>query len=872
MPSFKRICSGLRGLDEAVDSIRLGDNVVWQVSSIEDFHFVAEPFIRQAIREGRNLIYIHFARHPQLTALQEGLKIFEIDPSKGFEAFTVQVHEIIAREGRKAFYVFDCLSDLQEAWSTDLMMGNFFRVTCPYLFQLDTVAYFPVLRGMHSFDAIARIRETTQLFLEVYRSGDAYYIHPLKASDRYSSTMFTPHRFDAQSGGLSVIADGVAMGRFYHELDQASGSADQNLDSWDRYFSMLKLQHAGGMLPEGYGRNICGIMMTRDEKIAALIEAHFSPRDYFLIRDRMIGTGMIGGKACGVLLARKLVSVHLPELASNMEAHDSYYIGSDVFYTYIVHNDCWRLRIQQRAEREGFALSAEFGRRLKQGTFPQDLREQFRRMLDYFGQSPIIIRSSSFLEDGFGNAFAGKYESVFYAGGGDLEQRLQAFEEAVKTVYASTMDPSALEYRKRRGLLEQDEQMAVLVQRVSGARHGDLFLPTAAGVGYSHNAYRWMDDMDPAAGMLRLVAGLGTRAVGRTEGDYPRVISLDRPLASNLTSMKDRHRYSQHQADVLDLKENSLCEKPLNQLAEQLPFWYQSMVFSHDTDAEQYLRELGQYRDVLFADCQGLAANPSFTECMKKMMKLLEAQYGTPVDIEFTVNGSANGDFSISLLQCRALKVAAADSVAIPQPPAEHILFDVTGTSMGRSRQEKIDILVFVDPGLYARSGYGDKAQTARIIGKINQAFYGQDLRMMLMVPGRIGTSSPELGIPVVYAEISMFCAVCEISFSAAGYMPELSFGSHMFQDLVESDMYYGAIFEDQRTRWYRPELLEAFQDRFLQVCPSEKAMAGMIRVYDLTNVELVLRFDMMEGRALCALEDRPVPETGGAVFSAGTQ
>jgi len=143
---------------------------------------------------------------------------------------------------------------------------------------------------------------------------------------------------------------------------------------------------------------------------------------------------------------------------------------------------------------------------------------------------------------------------------------------------------------------------------------------------------------------------------------------------------------------------------------------------------------------------------------------------------------------------------------------------------------------------------------------------------MMLMVPGRIGTSSPELGIPVVYAEISMFCAVCEISFSAAGYMPELSFGSHMFQDLVESDMYYGAIFEDQRTRWYRPELLEAFQDRFLQVCPSEKAMAGMIRVYDLTNVELVLRFDMMEGRALCALEDRPVPETGGAVFSAGTQ
>lgn len=73
--------------------------------------------------------------------------------------------------------MFDCLSELQEAWATDLMMGNFFCVTCPYLFDLDTVAYFPLKRGMHSFDAVMRIRQTTHLLLELYQNGEEFYIY-----------------------------------------------------------------------------------------------------------------------------------------------------------------------------------------------------------------------------------------------------------------------------------------------------------------------------------------------------------------------------------------------------------------------------------------------------------------------------------------------------------------------------------------------------------------------------------------------------------------------------------------------------------------------------------------------------------------------
>src|SRR5699024_232179 len=172
----------------------------------------------------------------------------------------------------------------------------------------------------------------------------------------------------------------------------------------------------------------------------------------------------------------------LPQYRHRLEPHDSYYIGSDVFYTYIVSNNCWETRIAQRTDEGYFEKAGALKEALLSGSFPPDIREKFRKLLEYFGQSPIIVRSSSFLEDGFGNAFAGKYESVFCVNQGTPEERLLAFEAAVRTVYASTMDISALEYRKIQGLDHHDEQMAVLVQRVSGSYHGSYFFPSAAGM------------------------------------------------------------------------------------------------------------------------------------------------------------------------------------------------------------------------------------------------------------------------------------------------------------------------------------------------------------------------------------------------------
>ena len=538
--------------------------------------------------------------------------------------------------------------------------------------------------------------------------------------------------------------------------------------------------------------------MTKDSWLKALVEEYFRPEDYFTLRERMIGSGAIGGKACGMLLARKIVEREIPEYAGHDEPHDSFFIGSDVFYTYIVSNGAWKLRIRQRSAEGYMNVAGELRARLLHGVFPAKIRERFVDVLEYFGQTPFIVRSSSFLEDGFGNAFAGKYDSVFCVNQGSPEQRLEAFEQAIRQVYASTMDPSALEYRRMRGLDKRDEQMAVLVQRVSGSHYGPYFMPCAAGVGYSHSAYRWMPDMDPGAGMLRIVMGLGTKAVDRTQEDYPRLANLDRPDVTMLTTVAQKHRFSQRNIDLLDCAGNRLRELPLDALLPQLPLWYKKMVMERDTEAEAWLRESGTRQEVWFVSCQRLLENQSFTRLMQRILKTLERVYQNPVDIEFAVNLAPDGDFVVNLLQCRPLyQNQSNETVDLNALKLEQVFFDISDAVMGPSGRRKMDVVVQIDPALYDAYPYNQKYGVAKAIKTINDFYRGSGKNLLLMTPGRVGTSSPELGVPVSFCGISNFSAVCEVSDRRAGFMPELNYGSHMFQDLVEARILYGAIYGD---------------------------------------------------------------------------
>ena len=848
MAAFERILSGIPEMDEALDNIRLGDNVVWRVSTLDEFHLFVDPYLEQAIKDHRNIIYVRFASHPPITEGHPEIKTVHIELSHRFETFSVAIHNLIAEEGSDAFYVFDCLSELPTAWATDLMMGNFFRVTCPFLFQLDTVAFFPLIRGRHSLASTAKIQDTTQLFLDVYSEGKAVYVRPEKVWNRESETMFLPHLYNPENGSFKPLLDGIRASRFYQVMNrQQRPGSEQNTDSWDRFFNLTRQMHEAGMDVSDSCDQMCRIMMTRDEKMREMIREHFKPEDYFYVRDHMIGTGMIGGKACGMLLARKIIENTRPDLYDVMEPHDSWFIGSDVYYSYIVENGFWDLRVRQRTEEEYFSLAETFSQKLLSGRFSGNMEKRFSFLLEYYGQDPIIVRSSSILEDGFGNAFAGKYESVFCANTGTLEERLHEFENAIRRVYASSMSLSALDYRKRRNLAGRDEQMALLVQRVSGSHYDQYYMPCAAGVGYSYSPYRFLKSLDPEAGMLRLVMGLGTCAVDRTEGSYPRLVNLDRPEATTAMTIAEKHEFSQRKLEVVNKEKKGLEQISLDAIEDKLPGFLGNVLLEHDYEVEQRLRELGRNQSVRFISCKGLVSNRRMMEQLKEMMQVIQKAYRQPVDIEFTLNLDRTGEYMINLLQCRPLQVFMdTGEVFIPDTlPPERILMSLKGASMGLSREVPLDLIVYVDPIAYYNLPYNEKNSVAKAVGSFNWKYRGSGKHMMLIVPGRIGTSSQELGVPTTFADISEFEVICEVAESGAGYNPELSYGSHIFQDLVEAQILYTAVFEGKQTKEYHPEKLTKLPNLLTELLPEQGKLNEVIRILDVSGKGCMVYHDL---------------------------
>ena len=170
---------------------------------------------------------------------------------------------------------------------------------------------------------------------------------------------------------------------------------------------------------------------------------------------------------------------------------------------------------------------------------------------------------------------------------------------------------------------------------------------------------------------------------------------------------------------------------------------------------------------------------------------------------------------------------------------------------MGLSRSVPIDLIVYVDSKAYYNLPYADKPNIASIIGKVNWTYRDKGRHMMLIVPGRIGTSSPELGVPTTFADISEFEAICEIADSKAGYNPELSYGSHFFQDLVESGILYNAIFENKKTITYNRELMRKFDN----VSEESDDLSDIMFVYDVSSSDVMLCNDMNNNRIICFIK-----------------
>lgn len=823
MDRYEKISTGLKGFDHVIDHLRLGDNIVWQVDSIENYKEMAGYYVAQAIEDHRKLVYFRFGSHEPLFTEGSELVIYDIDATRGFESFATEIHNIVCSMGKRAFYVFDCLTDLLEYWYSDLMIGNFFKVTCPYLYELDTIAYFALIRNVHPYSTVAGIRETTQLLLDLYDVNHKLYIHPLKVWKRYSPTMFFPHYIKGEEA-ICITASSEAA-----ELFSNINRGEERLDYWNVVFQKAKnmlAQSEEMQLP--LKKLLMTLLIGNELKMLRLCERYFTLKDILEIATREIGTGFIGGKSVGMLLARRIIHEEAGErIEPFLEPHDSYFLGSDIYYTYIVQNGWWKLRTLQKSDEGYFKYAPELKEKLLKGSFPEKIQEQFVQMLEYFGQSPIIVRSSSLLEDNFGNAFAGKYESVFCVNQGTPEERYEAFEQAVRCVYASTMNEDALVYRLNRGLAKKDEQMAILVQRVSGDYYGDYFFPHTAGVGNSANLYVWDKNMDMNAGMLRLVFGMGTRAVDRTEGDYVKIVSLDDPLRIPLVSFKDKKKFSQHSADVLSIKDNDLITRPIEEvLAEEIRV-KKELFAARDEQTEERLRERGVtgYKVPYILDFGNLLKGTAFPSLMKEILALLSRVYDYPVDIEFTANFNRSGSFKVNLLQCRPLQTKGlGKTVRLPRVTNDRNCFFKTGGNfMGGNIHLQIDYVIYVPAGKYLHLSEQGKYAVARQIGNLNTVL--KNKTVMLIGPGRFGTTTPSLGIPVHFTELCNMAVICEVASPLEGFEPELSYGSHFFQDLVEADIFYAALFNGQRDVVFHPEYLEEY--------------GNVIRDFDLLDAQL---------------------------------
>ncbi len=868
--------TGLPDLDRVLHGILPGDNVVFQVDRIEDYLPFVLPFVSGVIRRGQPIIYFRFADHAPLIEPGPNVEMHELHPGDGFETFISEVFDVIESHGKGACYVFDCLSDLAVDWYSDRMLANFFMLTCPYLYDYDTVTYFALMSNHHTALAVNAIHRTAQVVVDVYGHREKLYVQPRKVFERTSSTMYMLHAWDGDAFRpvtQSIILSDIMASTQQHWLDFAATRQDY----WARTFV-----EAEALIAESDNtveidsarvkmvRHLCRMVISRDPRVLHLAERYFDLRALVDIGRRLVGTGMVGGKSVGMLLARAILQGSEPRWKTVLEPHDSFFIGSDIFYSYLITNQCWWLRRQlQRDESGAFEQAPLLRERIHLGQFPEDVVAQFREMLEYFGQSPIIVRSSSLLEDAYGNAFSGKYESVFCANQGTPEQRLLAFLEAVRHVYASTMQEEALTYRAHFDLLDRDEQMALLVQRVSGSYHDELYFPDVGGVGFSYNPFVWSSDIDPKAGMMRLVFGLGTRAVDRHDDDYTRIVALNAPSRRPDSAHGDVRRYSQKHIDVLDLRGAGLSTERVEDVALRAPELPLDVITSIDEGLVRYAQERGSFapfpRVVTF---ERLLADTHFVADIRRMLELLQSAYDHPVDVEFAVNFIDEVNYRIHLLQCRPFQVRG-DLRRVHMPdelePAR-TLFETTGPVIGNSVATHVDAVVFVVPRVYGKLGTEDRYTVARLIGRIMR------LRMpaareravvLLLGPGRWATTTPALGVPVSFAEINAASVVCEVAEMHEGLVPDISLGTHFFNDLVEMDMLYLAIQPGRSASVVNEDVIRRIPNALTSLLPDSDAWGSVVHVAlqrDAVRVLggcMTLNVDALAQRAVLYVRER---------------
>ena len=567
--------------------------------------------------------------------------------------------------------------------------------------------------------------------------------------------------------------------------------------------------------------------------------------DFHVLLDNMIMTreshGKLGGKAAGLLLAHWILGQ--PEAEdlgiSRIKMPRTWSITSDAIMDFIKLNDLDDVMNQKFKEIS--QVRREYPNMIqlfKNSAFPPEISEGLGRALEFFGETPLIIRSSSLLEDRFGTAFSGKYKSLFLANQGSFEQRLDALQDAVAEVWASVLGPDPIEYRRERGLTEFIEEMGILIQEVVGTRVGRWWLPAFAGVAFSLNEFRWSPRINREDGLIRLVPGLGTRAVDRMGDDFPILAVPGQPGLRASATVDEVLRYSPRMADVINLETNRFESVNLKDLLREAGTDYPLLEKIFSVHRDGMIQKTSRFmmdpaHDDLVADMEGLLTDREMIPKLHVLMTTLARYLGNPVDIEFAHDGK---DFY--LLQCRP-QAMTGDVAPAPIPrdiDPERMIFSAR-KFISNGYVPDISHIVYVVPEEYGKLATPQKMkEVGRAVGRLNTLLPKR--KFILMGPGRWGSRGDiKLGVSVTYADINNTAMLIEVARRKGNYVPDLSFGTHFFQDLVEAQIRYLPLYPDEADVVFREEFLLESNNLLGELVPEYADLADCIRVIDVAAV-----------------------------------
>ncbi len=561
---------------------------------------------------------------------------------------------------------------------------------------------------------------------------------------------------------------------------------------------------------------------------------------------RRIGRGKIGGKAAGMLLAWRALQQPDPDdpidIASNIVIPDSYFIGADVYYDFKALNHLVPYMNQKYRSREEIQEDyPQIREEHLSGRFPEEIVVGLQGLLQEVGNKPLIVRSSSLLEDSLGASFAGKYDSVFCPNQDTPEQNLKALLQAIARVYASVLSPEALVYRSQQGLTDYDERMGVLIQTVQGSKCDGYFFPTLAGVAFGRNPFRWTQRIRREDGFVRLVWGLGTRAVDRTPNDHPRMIALSHPGLRPEKDARDIYKYSQHLIDLLDLKQNAFKTIPVaDVLTDDYPFAVElASVRQEDGLFPLHALSAGFKPKDAVLTFDNLLSRTSLVPLLSAILKKLERQLQYPADVEFTADILPDSKLGVQihLLQCRPLSSQDWGQVPlVPKGiPAREQLFS-SARLVPHGYVPEVRFVVYVDPEEYASiPDYPIRSEVARLVGRLNRRLEGE--RFILMGPGRWGSTDALLGVKATYAEIYNAKVLVEIAAGQGGYAPEASYGTHFFLDLVEAGIYPLALYPSDKGTFVNWSFFRDSPNALESLLPSDAPLGSYVKVIDVPAV-----------------------------------